>query len=82
MDADYFRRLKEFVAEPGKRGIVVEYVLFCPFYDERLWAVSPMNAANNVNGVGRLPRTEVYTLKHPRPASIASSRSSARPSPS
>jgi len=65
LDDGYFRRLKAFVAEAGKRGIVVEYVLFCPFYEEPLWAVNPMNVRNNVNGIGDFPREEVYTLKHP-----------------
>lgn len=64
-DPAYFRRLRDFVAAAGQRGVVVEYVLFCPFYDESLWAVNPMNARNNVNGVGKMPREEVYTLKHP-----------------
>jgi hypothetical protein len=36
--------------------------LFCPFYDEGMWRLSPMNAANNVNGVGTVARTNVYTL--------------------
>ena len=61
---DYWKRLKDFVTQASKRGIVVEYVLFCPFYDEGLWKVNPMNAANNVNGIGRCPRTEVYTMRH------------------
>lgn len=64
-DPAYFRRLKDFVAAAGRRGVVVEYVLFCPFYDGSLWDVNPMNARNNVNGVGQMPREEVYTLKHP-----------------
>lgn len=62
-DAAYFKRLRDFMAQAGKRGIVVEMNLFCPMYRERLWQLSPMNAANNVNGVGRCKRTEVYTLK-------------------
>jgi hypothetical protein len=62
-DADYFKRLKDFVAEAGKRGIVVEVVLFCTLYDDKLWAVSPMNSANNVNGAGKGKRTEVFTLQ-------------------
>lgn len=65
LDPAYFERLRSFVAAAGERGIVVEYVLFCPFYGEELWRVNPMNAANNVNGVGDCPREEVYTLKHP-----------------
>lgn len=64
-DAEYFRRLSDFVAEAGKRGIVVELVLFCPFYEDSMYDLSPMNARNNVNGIGTMPRTEVYTLKHP-----------------
>jgi hypothetical protein len=64
-DEDYFRRLKAFCAEAARRKIVVEFVLFCPFYDDALWAANPMNARNNVNGVGAMPRTEVYTLGHP-----------------
>lgn len=64
LDDAYFARLREFVADAGRRGIVVEYVLFCPLYDDSLWAVSPMNARNNVNGLGDCPRTEALTLKH------------------
>jgi hypothetical protein len=65
-DAQYFRRLKELVREAGERDIVVEYVLFCPYYDDAQWTLSPMKAANNVNGLGDVPRTEVLTLKHPQ----------------
>jgi len=64
-DEAYFRRLRDFCAQAGKRGVVVEVVLFCPFYEDVLWQNDPMNAANNVNGVGAVPREEVYTLKHP-----------------
>lgn len=63
-DENYFRRLKDFVAQASRRGIVVELNLFCPLYDENLWRANPMNATNNVNGVGRCPLNEVYTLKH------------------
>lgn len=65
-DDAYFVRLRDFVAQAGARGIVVEYVLFCPFYEDEMWRLSPMNAANNVNGIGTMPRTEVYTLKDAR----------------
>jgi len=63
-DESYFRRLKDFMAEAEKRGVVVEMNLFCPFYEEVLWEANPMNARNNVNGVGKVPRDEVYALKH------------------
>lgn len=61
----YFARLKDFVSQASKRGIVVEYVLFCPFYEDDLWEVNAMNPKNNVNGTPNCPRTEVYTLEHP-----------------
>jgi hypothetical protein len=64
-DPAYFERLRDFVGEAGKRGVVVELVLFCPFYEDAMWKLSPMNTANNVNGIGGMERTDVYTLKHP-----------------
>ena len=57
-DEAYFRRLKEFVAQAGQRGIVVEMNLFCPMYEDAQWKVSPMNAANNVNGIGKCGKHE------------------------
>ncbi len=64
-DSAYFERLRDFVGEAGRCGVVVELVLFCPFYEESMWKLSPMNAANNINGIGNVKREEVYTLKHP-----------------
>ena len=61
-DPAYFARLKDFMSAASKRGIIVELNLFCPFYDESMWRLSPMNAANNVNGIGAIERTNVYTL--------------------
>src|SRR5262249_10936478 len=64
-DPAYFRRLTEFVRQAGGRGVVVELVFFFPLYCGSMLDLSPMKAANNVNGVGEVPRAEVYTLKHP-----------------
>ncbi len=60
----YFARLKDFLAQASKRGVVVELVLFCPMYNEDMWKRSPMNAINNVNGIGQLKRTEPLTLNN------------------
>ncbi len=49
---EYLRRLREFIAEAGRRGIVVELTLFCATYGERQWAIHPFNPSNNVQ---RLP---------------------------
>jgi len=62
-DDAYFARLKDFVAQAGKRGVVVELSLFCAVYDDKLWDLSPMKADNNVNGVGKGGRLDLYNLK-------------------
>ena len=62
-DDAYFTRLKDFVEQAGKRGIVVELSLFCSVYNDTLWDLNPMKAVNNVNGVGAVARLDVYDLK-------------------
>jgi hypothetical protein len=59
-DDAYFTRLRGFLTEASRKGVVVELNLFCPMYEDAMWQLSPMNAANNVNGVGKLPRESVY----------------------
>jgi hypothetical protein len=64
-DENYFTRLKDFMKQAGKRGVIVEMNLFCPMYEEPQWKLSPQNAINNVNGIGTVARTNIYTLdKH------------------
>ena len=58
---------RTFVAAAGERGIVVEFVLFCPFYEENLWEVNPMNARNNVNGLRAIPADRGLHAQAPRP---------------
>lgn len=61
-DRDYFKRLKQFVSAASERGIIIEFTLFCPFYEDDMWRLSPMYIGNNINGVGDIARTNVYTL--------------------
>jgi hypothetical protein len=61
-DPAYFARLRDFLDHASRRGIIVELVLFCPLYEDSMWQVSPMNARNNVNGLGNVPREDVLTL--------------------
>ena len=65
-DDAYFARLKDFVAYAGRSGVIVEFVLFCPLYEDSMWSVSPMNVRNNVNGIGDVARTDVLALKDAR----------------
>ncbi len=62
----YFARLKDFVAQAGQRGVVVELSLFCAMYDDGLWKLSPLNPANMVNPVEAVTRKDVYTTQHPK----------------
>ncbi|HET8550710.1 MAG TPA: hypothetical protein VFL57_22030 [Bryobacteraceae bacterium] len=54
---EYFTRLHAFMREADRNGIVVEMNLFCPFYEDSMWKVSPLHT--------NVPRTEALTLKHP-----------------
>jgi len=63
-DEAYFARLKDFLTEAGKQGIIVELDLFCPMYNAGMWSVCPMNIVNNINGVGNSTFQEALTLKH------------------
>ena len=62
-DDAYFTRLKDLARYASQKGIVVEFTLFCPMYEDRQWNLSPMNARNNVNGIGDAGRLEVFTLE-------------------
>lgn len=59
---NYFLRLKAFIKEAQQQGVVVELSLFCPFYEDAQWLLSPFNSINNINNVGRITRNEPYTL--------------------
>lgn len=65
-DERYFQRLKDFMTQAARRGVVVEFVLFCPLYEDSMWNVSPMNARNNSNGIGNVPRNDVLALRDQR----------------
>lgn len=63
-DAEYFVRLKDFISNANERGVIVEVVLFCPYYSEDQWNLSPINVKNNINNIGDMPRTDALTLKN------------------
>jgi len=62
----YFTRLKDFVSQASKRGIVVEFVLFCVFYDDSMWNICPMKYTNNINNVEKIERKDFFSLKNKR----------------
>ncbi|MEZ5354566.1 MAG: hypothetical protein R2762_18190 [Bryobacteraceae bacterium] len=64
-NAAYFDRLKRFLRAASDRGIVVELTLFCVYYSDRMWNLSPLNPSNNTSGMAAIPREEVLAMKHP-----------------
>lgn len=68
---EYFEHFRAILHEAGKYGIELEIILFGMLH--RLgkdgigpWGICPMNAANNVNGVGDIPYWEFQSLRHSR----------------
>jgi hypothetical protein len=61
---DYFARLKDFIDEAGRRGIVVEVTLFSSIYNDEQWSVNPFNPSNNVNSLTVSGRDKINTLEN------------------
>ena len=71
-DDAFFARLRNYLAEAERRGVMVEIVLFCPFYQDSMWELSPLNPRNNVNGLGAgLTRQSAYDLGRLDPAVVS-----------
>jgi len=58
---EYFQRFHDFLAEAGKRGIVVEVTLFSAHYDVSQWNLSAFNPANNVNNTTSIDWKDLHT---------------------
>jgi hypothetical protein len=63
-DTEFFARLKDFITQAGRRGIVVEICFFNAQYDDT-WPISPLFVKNNVQGEGNCDFKDAQTLKHP-----------------
>ncbi|MEI6512739.1 MAG: DUF6298 domain-containing protein, partial [bacterium] len=67
-DDVFFTRLQDFCQLADERGIVIEINLFCPHYSTidsgAFWKISPFHPDNNVNIMGEILPTEIFTLKY------------------
>jgi hypothetical protein len=63
-DEIYFKRLKDFVRQADKNGVVVEMNLFSSIYGDTQWNLCPLNPTNNVNNQETIPWQEFLSLKH------------------
>ncbi len=59
---EYFARFHDFLAEAGRRGVIVELSLFSSTYQPMMWDVSPLNSANNVNRTDAVDWKKLHTL--------------------
>lgn len=66
-DDTYFQRLKQFMTEAQRKNVIVEFTLFCPFYEKVQWVLSPMHPDNNINNIPQTGKDSVYTLTHSGP---------------
>ena len=62
-DAQYFQRLRDFVAKAAERDVVVEVCFFNAQYDDT-WPISPLYHTNNIQGVGNCHFNDAQTLRH------------------
>jgi len=60
-DAEYFKRLKDYVYQASLRDIIVEIAFFNGMYDDR-WAAQPLYHTNNIQGVGTCEFQQYSTL--------------------
>lgn len=59
---EYLARLKEFIAEADRRGVVVELTFFSSTYRAEQWAVHPFHPANNVQRLALASWKELHVL--------------------
>jgi hypothetical protein len=62
--AEFFSRLRDFLGEADRRGIVVEITLFSSQYAEAQWDRSPFKRGNNVNQTDAIDWKKVNTLEN------------------
>ena len=61
-DPAYFSRLRDFLAEANRHGIIVELTLFSSQYGDLQWNVSPFKRENNVNATDAIDWKTLNTL--------------------
>lgn len=60
-DENYFTRLKQFMSEADRNGVVVEVNLFSSYYQHG-WEYSPLNTKNNINKTDDISAALANTL--------------------
>ena len=61
---EFYERLHRFLSLASDYGIIVEVVLLSNTYNPNVWALNPLNASNNVNGLPDAHWQEYVTMRH------------------
>ena len=62
---EFFERLHGFLSLASERGIIVELVMLSNTYGEDVWALNPLNPANNLSGLEPFAWPDYMSLRHP-----------------
>lgn len=62
-NAEYFDRLHAFLSAASKLGIVAELTVFSNSYADNIWALHPLRAENNKQGIGKVSWQEYTSLR-------------------
>jgi hypothetical protein len=60
---EYFERLHKFLSLASDFGIVVELTTFSNSYADEIWALNPLRAENNLQGIGHVEWPDYTSMK-------------------
>lgn len=63
---EYFERLHKFLSMASDLGIVVELTVFSNTYADNIWALNPLRAKNNLQGIGDVEWPDYTSLRDKR----------------
>jgi hypothetical protein len=63
---EFFDRLQRFMTLASDYGLIVEVVLLSNTYAPEVWALNPLNARNNINGLEDIEWPDYLSQRHPR----------------
>ena len=63
---EYFERVHRFLSLASDLGIAVELTVFSNTYADNIWALNPLRAKNNRQGIGNVEWPDYITLKDQR----------------
>jgi hypothetical protein len=61
---EFFERLHGFLSLASDYGIIVEIVFLSNTYNDNIWALNPLNAENNINGLSTIHWPEYMSRRH------------------